>query len=288
MTSNEEQSTRVRAQYAADSGATFYKFVMGDGGADIHYGIYETPATSMRDATKASTLRLLALVENARHGEPIKEIVDIGAGAGGTAHVVAALRDVHFTCVDLCEHLNRENRRRAAELGLAGKIETWTGSFDRLPADWSSRFDVVWSQDAICHAADKRAVFAEAHRVLRPGGVLVFSDILLADNAPIDEAKAFTDVNAVVQLATLGEYERDLARAGFMETRHEDWTEHLAANFAHMLGQINRQSRELIRAGVPAEHLDRFANSLARRLSWPRGAVMRWGAFACRKAANQG
>lgn len=281
-----DQHSRVRDQYSPASGAVFYKCVMGDGGTDIHYGIYESESTSMREATKASTLRLLGMVNKILPWERIRRVVDLGSGSGGAAHVLASIYGVHVTCVDICEHHNRWNRRRAAELGLKDRIRTRKCSFEELPASWSARFDVVWSQEAICHAVDKSAVFSQASRVLRAGGVFVFSDIMLAENAPLDEAQAFTDVNAVLKLSTPTGCVQLLRNAGFQDVLYEDWTPFLAENFARMLKQIQMHYLQLTRDGVSAELLDRFSTALAKRLSWPSGSVMRWGAFVGKKQAT--
>ncbi len=58
---------------------------------------------------------------------------------------------------------------------LRGRIEAVAGSVNDLPfAD--GEFDVILSLEAISHYLDYRPFLAEAHRVLRPGGVLVVSD----------------------------------------------------------------------------------------------------------------
>ena len=39
-------------------------------------------------------------------------------------------------------------------------------------------FDLVWSQEALCHAANRVLVMSEVERVLKPGGTLLFSDVM--------------------------------------------------------------------------------------------------------------
>ena len=288
MALDSDHHRRVIAQYSEESGAKFYKCVMGDGGADIHYGIYEDASTTMREATKASTLRLLELAERelakqGSSGEPFQSIVDLGAGAGGAAHLISSIRNVRVTCIELCEHHNRQNQLQALVQGIKDRIDTHTLSFDQLPQAWNSRFDLVWSQEAICHAPNKKAIFSEAFRILRNGGVFAFSDIMLAENVPPEHAKAFTDVNAVAQLATVPEYLQYLHDTEFTEIEFVDWTPHLVANFESMRRQIQNAYDCLVKEGVPAEYLDSFASSLDQRLAWPSGHVMRWGAFCCSK-----
>lgn len=70
-----------------------------------------------------------------------------------------------------------------------------------LPKEWEGTFDAVFSSEVLCHAADKNAILKEIHRVLKPGGVLVFSDIMGADDADEKDLKTFTDRNATTKMA---------------------------------------------------------------------------------------
>lgn len=279
---NNNHHRSILAQYSATAGSAFYRTVMGDGAPVIHYGIYKNPGTSMREATTSATHELLEIALRKLGALPPREIIDLGSGPGGSAHFLAEKTGATLTCADLCEHHNSENQAIAATLGIADRIRTWTGSFEKLPAEWRGKFDLAWSQEALCHAEDKAAALREIRRVLRPGGVLVFSDILLSENAPAREAEIFSKVNAVTKWSTAKSHLRDLAEAGFYEMEHIDWTPHLKENFRRMRAQIEANRSNMLAEGVPAALLEKFAASLDQRIAWPEGSVLGWGAFACR------
>jgi SAM-dependent methyltransferase len=112
-----------------------------------------------------------------RRLEPGERVVDIGSGAGFDTFVAA--HDVGATGyvvgVDMTAEMLDKSRQTAAQLALA-HVEFRDGLAEALPAEdgWA---DVVISNGVINLCADKRAVFAEIHRVLRPGGWLQFADI---------------------------------------------------------------------------------------------------------------
>ena len=273
------QQQRILDQYASPAGRSLYRHVMGDGGDHIHYGLYEDGSTPMREALAASSRRLLDLALNRLGHGSLNDILDLGAGAGGPAKCLLSWTGARVTCVDLGGPPLRDLERWAAAAGLSTRLRTHMGSFGELPPAWSGSFDLVWSQDALCHAGDRAAVFSEARRVLRPGGVLVFSDVLLAEDAPEDLARAFTAVNAVHRLGTPADYARDLRQAGFADIRCEDWSPHLPANFLRMRRQIDRLRPRMLEEGVEAGLLDRFAAALEERLRWPAGSVLQWRAY---------
>ena len=83
-----------------------------------------------------------------------------------------------------------KSRATAAQMGL-DQVEFRDGLIEKMPVDdgWA---DAVISNGVINLCADKRGVFEEIRRVLRPGGTLQFADI--ANGAPVP-AEAINNID---------------------------------------------------------------------------------------------
>jgi arsenite methyltransferase len=127
-----------------------------------------------------------------RRLESGERVVDVGSGAGFDSFVAAAQVGAtgKVVGVDMTPEMLRKSRETVAELGLV-QVEFREGFAEALPVDdeWA---DVVISNGVINLCADKRATFAEIHRVLRPGGHLQFGDI--ANGRPVPP-EALRDVD---------------------------------------------------------------------------------------------
>ena len=112
-----------------------------------------------------------------------ERVVDVGSGAGFDSFIAAG--EIGPTGqvigVDMTPEMLEKSRATAGALGL-GSVEFREGLAERLPVEdgWA---DVVVSNGVINLCADKRAVFDEIRRVLRPGGWLQFADI--ANGRPV-------------------------------------------------------------------------------------------------------
>ncbi|MBZ5637368.1 MAG: arsenite methyltransferase [Acidobacteriia bacterium] len=111
-------------------------------------------------------------------------VVDLGSGAGFDAFLAA--REVGPTGrvigVDMTPEMLERARANAAKAGVS-EVEFREGRLEALPVE-SASVDAVTSNCVINLAPDKSVVFREAARVLRPGGRLVVSDIILDGDLP--------------------------------------------------------------------------------------------------------
>jgi arsenite methyltransferase len=151
--------------------------------------------------------------------QPGETVLDLGAGAGFDAFLAA--REVgaggRVIGVDMTDEMLAKARANADAAALGGVVEFRKGLIEALPVEDSS-VDVVVSNCVINLVPDKAAVYREVARVLRPGGRVVVSDIVL--DAPLPDAvagsvAAFTGCVAGASLRR--DYLATIAAAGLTE-----------------------------------------------------------------------
>jgi SAM-dependent methyltransferase len=120
-----------------------------------------------------------------RPPQPGERVVDLGSGGGFDCFVAAGAvgTDGAVIGVDMTPEMLAKSRETARQLDLPN-VEFREGILEELPVEdgWA---DVVISNGVINLCADKAAVFAQAYRALRPGGVVQFADI--ANGKPLPE-----------------------------------------------------------------------------------------------------
>ena len=118
--------------------------------------------------------------------EPGSRVVDVGSGAGFDSFIAATQVGPtgRVVGIDMTPEMLAKSRATAEQLQF-GHVEFREGLAEVMPVEngWA---DVVISNGVINLCADKRAVFAEIFRVLRPGGVLQFADIANGRPVPVE------------------------------------------------------------------------------------------------------
>lgn len=142
---------------------------------------------------------------------PGATVLDHACGAG-TDLLIAARRagaKGRAIGVDLTPGMQEVAREAAREAGLGGRVEILAGDFAALPLPDAS-VDLVLSNGVLNLAPDKLQVLREVRRVLRPGGELWLSDVVLG--RPL---AAGSRANAALWAACVGGAltESDLPRA---------------------------------------------------------------------------
>jgi arsenite methyltransferase len=186
--------------------------------ADLTGGLYD--AAELGEVPDAAALASLGCgnptaVAELRSGETVLDL-----GSGGGIDVLLSARRVgpegFAYGLDMTEEMLELARRNADEAG-ATNVEFLQGYIEEIPlADES--VDVIISNCVINLSADKGAVFAEMHRVLRPGGRIGISDIVAEDALTPDErAERGSWVGCIAGALSVTEYTEGLEKAGFAD-----------------------------------------------------------------------
>ena len=153
---------------------------------------------------------------------------------------------------------NTDGKVAAAErAGHAGRLSFVAVEPGPLPfAD--SRFDVVFSKDAIVHIPDKHTLAQEIFRVLAPGGVFAASDWMAGSDGPRSAAmQHYEQVEGLgFGLASPDRYFAALRAAGFERISYRDRTHWLRERTHRELVQLAGPLRPSLEASVGKEFLD--------------------------------
>ena len=157
-----------------------------------------------------------------REGETV---LDLGAGAGFDCFLAADKvgKNGRVIGVDMTPEMI-EKARENVKKGDYDNVEFRLGEIENLPVADNS-VDAVISNCVINLAPDKRRVFREAFRVLKPGGRLMVSDIVLLKELPdFIKNSIAAYIGCVSGAIRRDEYLGAIKAAGFQETRIIDET----------------------------------------------------------------
>ena len=116
--------------------------------------------------------------------------------------------------VDMTDEMLDLARKNQAEAGIEN-VEFLRGYIEDVPLPDGS-VDVIISNCVINLSADKPAVFAEMHRLLRPGGRIGISDVVSEDRlTPAERAERGSYVGCIAGALSISEYTDGLAAVGF-------------------------------------------------------------------------
>jgi ubiquinone/menaquinone biosynthesis C-methylase UbiE len=183
-------------------------------------------------------------------------VLDLGSGAGFDCFLAAGQvgKTGKVIGVDMTPEMidrARENARK----GHYKNVEFRLGEIENLPVADNS-VDILISNCVINLSPDKQRVFREAFRVLRPGGRLMISDMVLLKELPEEVKNSVTAyIGCLAGAVTKNDYLGAIQAAGFRKTRIIDETT------------------------FPSEWMadDPTAREIVKNLNLPRGKTGEWG-----------
>ena len=158
----------------------------------------------------SATEALLAQVALA----PGMEVLDIGSGLGGTARYVVRRSGATVTGIDLTEELVETARTLSEMVGLGEATRFEVASALDLPFD-DARFDVALLIHVGMNIRDKARLFAEARRVLKPGGTLALYEVMRIGEGEVAYPVPWAMDAETSFLATPDAYRETARAAGF-------------------------------------------------------------------------
>ncbi|GKX58716.1 class I SAM-dependent methyltransferase [Leminorella grimontii] len=168
--------------------------------------------TSAVHAQGADLQKLSRLMQQGQYGR----VLDVGCGAGHASFAAAPFAQ-SVTAYDLSQDMLNAVQKGAADRGLSN-VQTQSGIAESLPFEAAS-FDAVISRYSAHHWQNVGLALCDIHRILKPGGRVVFMDVVSPGHPVLDiylqTVEALRDRSHVRDYG-LGEWSRFINDAGLV------------------------------------------------------------------------
>ena len=188
-------------------------------------------------------------------------VLDVCSALGGPARHLAEKIGCRITGLDATRRMYEEAICRTEEVGLSGRIEYRLGNALDMPFR-ADTFNVVWGQDAWCYITDKARLIQECARVVRPGGIVAFTDWLETGPMTDEEWMALHVFMVFPYMETLDGYASLTEAAGLTVVEKEDLSPDFAEHVPLYLSMVQNQYKQGILDGYGQEMYDGVVNGL--------------------------
>ena len=192
------------------------------------------PADEVHTRGREATVELSEVA----HIDASMSLVDVGSGIGGPARYLAHRYGCQVTGVDLTQGFCDAATALTAAVGLSHRVRFHCASALEMPFEDAS-FDMAWTVQMQMNIADKSALYAEISRALRPGGLLVFQDIVRGTAGALHLPVPWASKAEHSHLVAPEDLREIIVDAGFeatvwrdMTSAHKEWTRKLVARKA--------------------------------------------------------
>ena len=266
MTTNRFSENDTERFYDAED-ALYRSFWDSEG--SLHWGLFDE--TTGDDFLKACVNLNRMMAQEARI-ETGSHILDLGCGNGNTSIWLAQQWGCQVTGIDL-SGVRIDNAR--ADLSgrpesIRERVRFEKCSATDLPFEDGS-FSHVWSQATIYHVPDKDTTLKEAYRTMKPGGLMVFDDLIKPKpDISADARKYVYDRLLFDTDYSFQGYQEALEKTGFQVEDARDLSSHLRRSYQHLHMMASEQKDLNPEALVPlaAAYTQMVAAIEAKDLGW--------------------
>lgn len=166
-------------------------------------------------------------------------VLDLGSGLGGPARTLAETNGCHVTGIDLTPEFCAAATVLSAKTGLSDRVEFIQGDATDLPFG-EAVFDAAVTIHVAMNIAAKDRLYAEARRVLKPGGRFAVYDVMQGEGGDILYPVPWARDASISFVATPDEVAALLAGAGFRVLERHDSTDESGAWFKALADESAR------------------------------------------------
>jgi len=215
----------------------------------------------------------------AQHGLSLnKKVLDVGSGLGGSAYYMHDQFGAHVTGVDLAPGMYRESVKHQ---GDRKNIKFICGYAEQQPfAD--NYFDFAYSRDTLLHVENKKAMMDFIFRVLKKGGVFVFTDYAWRnDEANLGKEYVEYVKDTGYHLCSMANYKAVIESAGF-EVTLLDWTSEFDQTLVVEMDRITAEKESFIR-DLSKSDFDYLISRWTAKRRMVANGDFKWPLFICKK-----
>ncbi len=171
--------------------------------------------------------------------DPASRVLDIGSGLGGPARTLAEAYGCHVTGVDLTPAFCEAAEAMSQWVGLTDRVTFRQGDATSLPFAAES-FDAAMTIHVAMNIPAKERMYAEAHRVLKPGAVFAVYDVLQGEGGDVLYPVPWARDPSISHLATPEGMRSLLSGAGFELLDVRDTTDESQRWFEAKLANLSQ------------------------------------------------
>jgi len=250
---DQSSTSRAKGYYDSDDAQKFYNKIWGED--NLHVGRYDLLSAEEQSkptheqvaiAQEKHELELIKLIRSKMGEDPVR-IVDLGSGYGGLLRRI--WRDGlvwHGTAVDISARMCQQARLLNTKAGCDREIDVKEESFLDISVP-SESVDLVISMDSLLHVGPdrQRRTMKEVARVLRPGGWVIFSDIMQEDTlADPSKMQPIYDRINLTKMGTVSNYKSALEELGFTDMSVELHSGNIPKHYGSILEVLTEKGKE--------------------------------------------
>lgn len=252
--------------------------------AGLHYGIWEADTRNNTEAILNTNERLMRLgqIEGTDH------VLDAGCGIGGSSIFLAERLGCCVKGITLSARQVATASRLATEKQLDHLLNFSRQNY--LHTNFPDEtFDVIWAIESFGSAPEKAAFFREMHRILKPGGRILFADTFKPFSYDItsdQDMQIMLNGWAISDILSLEELESMSQAEGFTQFIVEDVSKEIEPSvkriyWAALFGMIGTKAYNLFKKATYFSRIH-YKTGLAQKKTYRNG---KWGYYlvSCEK-----